>query len=313
MEIDKEYLAEMKKLNSDELKKQAKIYSDGIQGRTIQVTNYVNDEFKNKDLLYSCVVFINHIFLDGFKSYLDTLQRISFFPSNETQRALQDSINHLLIGSYRSAYDNLKRALEMMCVVVYFSDANIKISEVNSWWHSQSETPFFKRMVNYIFELPRYKIFDGRFQFKEKLKHLYYTEICDVTHVRGFEKSYDKLELSHVCLGGIYVPNISKSTMNKFLDVYIEVVQTICVILALYNPILLVDVPMEQKLGFNAPISGFFLGDQPKIFKQLMPTIYKDFFYRLALEDEEVISTMEWFKSQPDITDEELKRQVTEF
>lgn len=294
------------------LEKQSQIFLNGIESRCNQAIQHIDLEYHQKNLLYSCINFINSIFLDGFPSYIDILSRIGFFPSNETQLTLQDLISSLIIGLYRSAYDHLKRALEMMTLTVYFSSEELSSEEEEKarlWLSSQHDTPYFNQCLKKIFEFETFKQFDNKFQWQTKLRSLY-SEICNFTHIRGMNKGY--LELGYTGRdGGICTPNFSTKAINDFCDTYLQVVQEICTMLALHNPILLIELPLE-KFGYNPPISGFFQGGQPEMLKILIPQDYCDFFHDLLKNDPGILSLQEWFNSLPDMTEEQLENQAFE-
>ncbi len=294
------------------LEKQSQIFLNGIENRRNQTIQHIDLEYHQKDLLYSCINFINSIFLDGFPSCIQILSRIGFLSSNETQFALQDAISYLIIGSYRSAYDHLKRALEMMVLTVYFGSDELSPEEEEKarlWLSSQHNTPYFIECLKKICKFERFKQFDDKFQWQIKLTSLY-REVCNFTHIRGMDKGY--LELGHTGgYGAIRMPSFSTKAINTFCDTYLPIVQEICTMLALHNPILLIALPLE-KFGYNPPISGFFEGEQPEMLKILIPQDYCDFFHDLLKNDPGILSQQEWFNSLPDMTEEQLEEQALE-
>lgn len=294
------------------LEKQSQIFLNGIEDRCNHTIQHIDLEYHQKDLLYSCINFINAIFLDGFPSYIQILFRIGFFSSNETQLALQSSINYLIIGSYRSAYDHLKRALEMMVLTVYFGSEELSSEEERKariWLYSKHNTPYFSPCLKKICNFEKFKQFNNKFQWQTKLITLY-GEICNFTHIKGLNKGYLELGYSE-STAGIYTPSFSTKAINDFCDIYLRVVQEICTMLALHNPILLIEVPLE-KFGYNPPISGFFQGKQPDMLKVLIPRSYYDFFHNLLKNDPGILSQQEWFNSLPDMTEEQLEKQALE-
>jgi hypothetical protein len=80
----------LKDLPEDRLEQQAKIFLFSVEDRAQKTLEYIQAEFKQKEILYTGVSFINLIFLDGFKADLKILSKIGFFPSRETQGQVQN-------------------------------------------------------------------------------------------------------------------------------------------------------------------------------------------------------------------------------
>lgn len=303
----------MRDASKEDIEKQAQIFLDDIEARSNQAMQHIDFNYSQKDLLYSSINFINLIFLDGFPSDIQILGRIGFFPSNEIQLALQNSISYLIIGSYRAAYDDLKRALEMMMLTVYFSSDELSSEEAKKarlWLSSKHNTPYFSQCLKKICNFEKFKKFNNKFQWQEKLISLY-QGICDSTHIKGLNKGYLNFGYSG-SIDGINTPSFSIQAINDLCDIYLQVVQAICTTLALYNPILLIGLPLE-KFGYNPPISGFFEGEKSERLKILIPADYSDFFDDLLKSDPGILSQQEWFDSLPDMTEEQLEKQALAF
>ena len=91
------------------------------------------------------------------------------------------------------------------------------------------------------------------------------------------------------------------------------VVSNICCLLSAYNPVLLVELPLDDKFGLNEPISGFYQKIGAELIMDLIPIKYKAFFKDLRDNDTDVQSIIEWMNDLPDLTKEEFENQVKEF
>ena len=108
------------------------------------------------------------------------------------------------------------------------------------------------------------------------------------------------------------MPSINLETLETFCDFYIKVVEEIVVILSLYNPMILVGVPLDEKFGLNGPASGFFHEGQAEIVHLMIPDKYKEYFIELAENDDEVQGLLDYFDSLPDLTKEDVEKQIQE-
>lgn len=108
------------------------------------------------------------------------------------------------------------------------------------------------------------------------------------------------------------MPNINFETLESFANFYIKTVKEIVTLLALYNPKILLGLPIDEKFGLNPPFSGFFYEGQAEIVMKLIPDNYQEYFKTLKENDQENKVIMEWFDSMPDLTEEQIREQVKE-
>ena len=101
--------------------------------------------------------------------------------------------------------------------------------------------------------------------------------------------------------------------MEKTLDSFVATVGYIAMLVALSNPALLFGLPVEEKLGINGPISGFFEEWQAKHIRALIPERYRDILVALADADPCVVSIKDYFRSRPDLTAQQFQAQIENF
>lgn len=131
-----------------------------IEDNVAESLKYIKTSFSSVDLLDLCVEFIRFHFLDGVKSEGNLWQKIGFFPAVEAQTALETSLQHAVMGSYRAAYDDLRRALEMMAIIVLFSSEKTPEHQSLNWLNSEENTPPFSRMIGEICNLNYFREFN---------------------------------------------------------------------------------------------------------------------------------------------------------
>lgn len=94
---------------------------------------------------------------------------------------------------------------------------------------------------------------------------------------------------------------INNDTIDEFIALFIETVRCLLVSLYLYNPILLKGMPIDEKFGYDFPVSGYYNDSQAEMMKKLIPEKYRDFFKNLETSDDEIIETEKSILARPDI------------
>lgn len=302
---------DIKSLPTDPLELKGKLFTHDIVSRLDRSLKYIKTNYDQQERLMMNIDFADHIYLDCIKSDINDLMKVGFFPSSEAQMEFDHSLKHALIGSYKAAYSYLRRGLELTLTSVYLVSESIEREKAIKWIRSEDNTPFFSTMVEKLIKDGRFKDLNNQHGWKDDIKELYW-RICDFTHVKGQSKGFRELNKTNMFYGGTSAQNISLPTLKEFLNNFIDVIENTSTILALYNPIILVGVPLDIKFGLNPPMSGLLYEGQAEIVNRLTPAKYKDFFRLLKTEDGEIKGIIKWFESQPYITDEEIQKQIRE-
>lgn len=292
--------------------KRAKIFLFGIEERSEYSIKFINNDYKNKELLKKCLEFIDSFYIDGFKGDFESISRIEFFPGSEAQMELDNSINHAIICSYKAAYDHLRRGLELTLIAVYLTSEFVNKINALNWLNSKANTPLFSETINKVVKLERFRQLNDKYNWKNDIQNLYW-EICDFIHVKGRNKGFRVLNRTNIWIGGVSMPSFSEKTLENYLENFNMVVSNICCLLATYNPVLLVELPLDDKFGLGGPISGFYQKIGSELIMDLIPIKYKAFFEDLKENDIEVKSIIEWINNLPDLTKVEFEKQVEEF
>ena len=295
--------------NSEPLEKKGKLFIYGIEERVNSSLNFIRNEYENYTELITAIDYIEYLHSDTIKADIDQLFKLGYYPATETEMELDHSIKHALIGSYKSSFSDLRRALELCIISVYLSSVQVERKKAVDWIMSKSDTPSFSKALTKLIKQGRYKDIEKSCNWKSNLQNLYW-QLSDFSHNKGQLKGYRELNNTNFFTAGTSVPSIKNETLKLFCDFYIQTAKEIVTIQSLYNPIILVGVPFDEKFGLEGPMSGFFNEGQAELVNSLIPEKYRSFFDELMENDEEIKSVVQYFDSLPDLTEEDLKEQA---
>ena len=261
--------------------------------------DYVHRKYENAEALFDCLTFMDSDMLDCMRSDYDSLGRVWLFPATEAADELGESINRIFQCAYKSVRDNLRRALELALVGVYFSLSHISADDAKKWLSSERQTPFISRLLKPLCKTVNFKSLADQHQWHEKIQSFYWG-LCDTIHTRGRIHSLRELQPAHSRINGVALPEFNEESLASCLDLFIMTVRNISIILAAYNPVLLVGLPMVQKFGPDGPLSGFFEYDQSDRIWRLIPKEFHQAFKTIEKQDEDVISAKDWVENLPD-------------
>lgn len=291
--------------------KKGKLFIFDIDKRVDESINYLKNNFGNYELLKTANEFVDWCQTDATRADMQTFSKVGMYPNTESEIELDYAIKHALIGSYKEAYGNLRRALELIVIFIYFAHEKIEKERALNWLSSKDDTPSFSRTIEKLKFYERFELIESQLNWKKQIQTLYW-ELSDFGHNKGQKNGYRELNNLNFHASHTFLPNINLSTLDTFANYYIRTVKEIVVLLALYNPRILIGLPIDEKFGLNPPFSGFFYDYQAEIVEKLIPERYKEIFAELKNNDQEILDIIEWFNSFPDLTEEQLKMQVEE-
>lgn len=177
---------------------------------------------------------------------------------------------------------------------IYFTHRDITnihfdIPETRQWLTGKIETPFIKKFKNYIFDIPNFKQFSAKTDFLSNIETLL-KEINNIIH--------NKNRISYS----------SEKIFDYFLDSFIKTCENIAIMLVLFKPVILLDLPIFQKFGFNAPID--FDDLKPEIFKKIISDNSFKILNEIAINDDNSISIKKWIINLPDLSKEEIEKSA---
>ncbi len=309
---DKDELNDLIWGDSEPLDKKGRIFLYGIKDRVNESLDYLKSKYSKITDLNLAIKFITYYHSEAVMADIEGLSRIGYFPATEVEMEFDHSIKHALIGSYKSAFSDLRRAIELTLISVFLTSDQCDRKKAIDWVFSRSDTPQFSRSLEKLIKIGRYKDLNDHHNWKDNLQHLYW-ELSDYCHTKGQLKSYRELNNPRFFAGGSQFPSINFETLEVFSDLYIKTVGEIVVMQALCNPMILVGVSFDKKFGLNGPASGFFDDSQAELVHMLIPQTYKNFFTDMAKNDQDIKNVIEYFDSLPDLTKEEFEKQVKDF
>ena len=294
---------------NDPLEKKGRLFVYGIGERVDASLDFIRNQYRNYQELKLTLDYVGYYHAETIKADIDSLFRLGYYPATETEMELDYSLKHALIGSYKAAFSDLRRALELCVTFVYLSSEEVERKKAVDWILSKDDTPGFSKSLGRLVMGGRFKSIDKSCDWKRNLQDLYW-QLSDFSHNKGRLKGYRELNNTSFFMPGTSAPSIKYETLELFCDFFIRTVKEIVAIQALYNPVILVGVPIDEKFGLNGPVSGFLSVGQAKLVNRLLPSKYRTFFDDMIQSDEEIQSVVEYFDSLPDLTEDELEKQV---
>lgn len=307
---DETKIIDITNLPNDFFDKRQITFLHGIHDRFQQSKEIIKNHFA-AEKLDACFDFLTFGLLgDAVKGDINSLSRTWFFPSFEAEMELDNAINHCLIGSYKASYDHLRRGLELVMTNIYLTHENTPETKAKEWMSSEGNSPYFSReVIASIIKFDRFSEVNSQLNWAKEMKEFYY-KLCDIVHVNGTKRGFQQLNRTNFYLSGTTLPRISKDTIINVFGDFIQAMEYISLSLVLYNPVLLVDLPMTEKFGLNPPMCGFFECGQSEIINKLIPAKYKDYCERLKTTDAELLGIKESIESMPTLTKEEMDEQI---
>jgi hypothetical protein len=295
--------------SSKPIERKGKLFINGIEERVDASLEFIQTKYGNNEELELAIDYIEYFHSETIKADVEQLFKLGYYPSTETEMELDHSIKHALIGSYKSSFSDLRRALELTVTAAYLSSEEVDRQKAVDWIMSLKDTPGFSNVLSKLIKSGRYKDIEEKCGWKNNLQNLYWS-LSDFSHNKGQLKGYRELNNTNFFTAGTSLPTIKKETLELFCDFYIQTVKEIVAVQSLYNPVILVGVPFEEKFGLEGPMSGYLNDGQAELINKLIPENYREYFDYLIEYDEEIKSVVEYFNSLPDLTEEDIKLQA---
>ncbi len=290
---------DLKDLPNDHLEARVILLTEGAKERAQATLDHIRGNSALASRLDEYLDFAQYDILDCMRSDWDSLARVWVFPATEAADELSESLNRLLDCAYKAARDNMRRALELIAVGVYLGAAHVSADEARKWLDSTRCTPFFSRTVDELATLPRFDTLTKRCNWADDLKSFDWV-LSDTIHTRGVKHSIRQLQPSQLHINSMWLPQFAAEHLDHGLRLWMQTIEHLCVLLAAYNPVLLVGLPLTGKFGIDGPLSGFFEEGQSAALWKLLPAKYHEVFREIASDDSEVASIRDWIESLPD-------------
>ena len=281
------------------LEARAFIVSQQAVDRANLTIGYIKERYQRYEEFNQASTFADDDLFDGMRSDFDSLGRVWLFPATEASHELSECLNRILDAAYKGARDNMRRALELILVGAFFSHSHISPEDAKSWLKSTRNTPFFTKAVKDLAALPRFASINADHNWVDAVSQFYW-ELSDTIHTKGEKHSLRYIQPFNTTINSVRVPTFDEGALKTSLDLYLQTVSHIAVILAAYNPVLLVGLPLGEKFADDPPLSGFFEESQTERIWKLIPAHYHSSLRHIVDTDKEVLSIVQWIDSLPD-------------
>jgi hypothetical protein len=286
----------------------AYLFSRGAEAASACAADWIEQEFGDRDQLRRALEFADWHLTDGARGDLDALSRAWFFPWTESALELHLAFACSLAGLHRAAVDHHRRALELVVVGAYFVAEHLDATEGAKWYASDLDTPHFTRALAKLAKTGFCEKVDDRTGWLMLVKK-HYWRLSDISHVRGEANSHRELTRSLFMYSGFPMPSFSPRALKDGLDLFLETCGHVAAALTVANPALLVGMPLSDKYGENPP-DGFFEDSQTEALSAMLPDAVREGFMFEARNDDRIQSIRRQMESMPDITEEEVRRQI---
>jgi hypothetical protein len=293
------YEIDLKNLPACPLEARVVLVNEHAAVRAQLAVDYIKNRYPRYKKFEESRVFVVWDLLDCMRSDFESLARVWLFPATEASDELSECLNRFLDCSYKSSRDNMRRALELILVGAYFSYSHISLQDAQSWLKSTRGTPLFSRVIKDLSVLPRFALLNAVHKWVVRISRFYW-DLCDTIHTKGARHSLRELQPAHARINSIWIPEFNEEALRSSLDMYLQTISHIAVILAAYNPVLLVGLPLFEKFADNPPFSGFFEEHQADALWKLIPEDYHQSFRSIVETDDEALSVIEWINGLPD-------------
>jgi hypothetical protein len=290
---------DIKDLPACPLEARVALVNQHAAARALLAVDYIKNRYSQNEKFEEARIFVKDDLLDCMRGDFESLARVWLFPAVEASLELSECLNRFLDCAYKSSRDNMRRALELILVGAYFSYSHISPNDARSWLKSMRDTPYFARVVKDLSALPRFKRLNVEHKWADSISRFHWN-LCDTIHTKGEKQSLRELQPVHATINSVRVPEFNEDALSVSLDLYLQTVSHLAVILAAYNPVLLVGFPLLDKFADNPPLSGFFEDHQAETLWRLIPEHYQPSFSHIVETDEEVLLAIEWMNDLPD-------------
>ena len=226
------------------------------------------------------------------------------FPLTEANHELENSIQLCKMGFYKHALTALRSTLELGLLSVYWDLEDQGHVKMQKWLRSHEYTPSNKSVIESLKTNKNIKAFDAKHNFFKDIKSLF--ELSSYVHTRGVDYSYN--DLSN---GG--KNRFKETSFLKWLDFFLRVVKIVVISHVLKYPIALQYTPLDQKFGLNLPAGGFLEPYQSEAIKEFLDEDVVKTLQTISDSDDTAVTEAKLINAQPDITTEEMQKQVDEF
>ena len=274
----------------------------------LQVLKESNNYFESKNEISSKVnriIWILRSMEDLLPQTVESFWSGHMLPMIEASYELESSVQLCKFGFYKHALIALRNTLELGLLSIYWDLEDKSYVEIQEWLHSHKPTPFKKDVIAKLKTNQHIKTFDDKHNFFNEVNSLF-GELSNFAHTRG--KDHSNIDLSNS-----NVNSFNEKSLLKCIDFLPKVVKIVVIIHILKYPIAFQHTPFDQKFGLNIPAGGYLEPDQSKTIKKFLDEDVLKTLQAISDSDHIAVEKAKWINRQPDITKEEMQKQVDKF
>jgi hypothetical protein len=242
---------------------------------------------------------------DVIPQYIGKLGSGHHFPYTESLYELESSYQLARLAFYKYALISLRNSFELGLLSIYWDRNDDSEKVITDWYKSKEDTPFKRQILKGLTDIENIKEFCKDVDLVDRANKIYGT-LSDFAHTKGYSFS------SHG-LNNANFTRFNDKALNSWVTSMEEVVQFLLTVHILKYPVALQHTPIEQKFGINGPYGGFLDVHQSDQVKKVLPEQELTILQRISDNDSNARTLADWVNSNPDISEEDFKKQLTEF
>lgn len=227
------------------------------------------------------------------------------FPLIEANSELENSIALCKLGFYKHAFMALRSTLELGILSVYWDVDEGSHLDIKKWLVSLEDTPSRKTVFTKLKTNQNFRKFDDKHRFFYEGDDMF-KQLSNFVHTKGHNHS-------NVDLGNANFNRFNEKSLVKWSELMHRVTKFVVTLHILKYPVALQYTSIEQKFGINGPAGGFFEPYQAEKIRHFFDKDVLTTLQEISDNDPEAIERAKWVNEQPDITDEDLQKQMREF
>lgn len=229
-----------------------------------------------------------------------------YFPFSESFEEFEVSYLLCLQGFYKQSMTSLRSVLETGLLSVYYNINDEGHKTVQGWLQSadgkQNDTPFFRTIWNIVITHPNILKFQNIYDIKTDTSNLEY--LHNYVHSKG-EKYSNQI--------GLFKSNTQTFEtigFDNWLETAQKVVKIILTLHLLKFPLAIIEYDFSKKFGIDIPTFGGLNSFHIARIKSIIGQQTAENLLNIALEDQSVIDFIKQIDNMPDITQEEIDKQI---
>jgi len=228
-----------------------------------------------------------------------------FFPFVEAYYELESSLELCMHGFYRHSFFSLRCVLEFSVIGLYFDKDDRAHIDIQKWLHSQDYTPYFRASLKRLFKLKNFHHFNEVFFLQKKIEDLY-SLLSDYVHVRGYQ--YSSIGQSQSNFN-----RFNESVFCQYVELMKEVVKSAVTMILLKYPLGIQNLPLRDKFGLNLPVGGFLDKTSQQAVLAVLDGDTIRVLQNISNNDPTVKRIISYILAMPDLTEEQLKKQIVKW